>query len=118
MKFFPFVCRFVFMGVIVPILLSGLWLLVNSASIHNITFEIVLEKITLLLWPSSISLLGGAGFSSHALSIKLQLLSIVVNAILYGVLGLLAWYGVMKSRIFLLLPIVTVGAIWSWLLML
>jgi predicted membrane protein len=118
MNFLPFIFRFALAGAVVPVLLNILWWVINNTSSHNLSFEIVMEKITLLLWPSSIALLAGAGFSNYAMSIKLLLLAVIINVILYSVLGLSVWYGFAKNHILLLLPIAAVGALWSWLLML
>jgi hypothetical protein len=116
MNLLPFVFRFALVGGIVPILLNVVWRVINNASSHNLSFEIVMEKITLLLWPSSVALLAGAGFNNNAMSIKLFFLATVMNVVLYSVLGASVWYVIGKSRILLLLPITAVGALWYWLL--
>jgi hypothetical protein len=118
MHLLPFVFRFALAGAVGPILLGGLWWVINNASSHNLSFEIVMEKITLLLWPSSFALLMGAGFSNDAMSVKLFLLAMAINVALYSVLGALVWCGIVKSHILLLLPITAIGALWTWLLML
>jgi predicted membrane protein len=92
------------------------WQAIDNASSHNLSFDIAMEKITLLLWPSSVALLVGAGFDNNAMSIKLFFLSTVVNVILYSVLGVSVLYAMDKRRILLLLPITAVGVLWYWLL--
>jgi predicted membrane protein len=118
MKLSAFVFRFAFAGAVGPLLLTIVWWFINSASRHNLSFEIVMEKITLLLWPSSITLLAGAGFSNSEMSKELLFLAMTINVVLYGAIGILVWYGIAKSRLMLLLPITAIGAIWGWLLML
>ena len=103
-----FLIRFALAGAIVPTLLNVVWQAIDNASSHNLSFEIVME---LLLWPSSVALLVGAGFNNNAMSIKLFFLSTVVNVILYSVLGVSVLYAMDKRRILLLLPITAVGCI-------
>lgn len=118
MKFLPFIFRFALAGAFGPFVLSPVWYVINNASSHNLSFEIVMEKITLLLWPSSFSLLAGAGFNNNTMGIKLFLLAVIINIILYSVVGMSVWYGVTKNHVFLMLPIVAVAMLWGWLLML
>jgi len=116
MNFLPFVFRFALAGAFVPIALGSVWYVINNASNHNLSFEIVMGKITLLLWPSSFSLLAGAGFNNQAMGAKLFLLAVIINIILYSVVGTLVWYGIVKNHILLLFPIAAIATLWGWLL--
>lgn len=116
MNFLHFVFRFALAGTFVPIVLGAVWYVINNASSHNLSFEIVMGKITLLLWTSSFSLLAGAGFNNNSMGMKLFLLAVIINIILYSVVGMSVWYGIVKNHILLLLPIAAIVTLWGWLL--
>jgi hypothetical protein len=111
-----FVSYFALAGAVVPILLGATWWSINSASIHNLSLEIVMEKITLILWPSSAAMVAGAGWSSSAMGVELFFLALGVNVILYSGVGVAVWFGITKSHLWLMLPVAAVGALWGWLL--
>ena len=101
-------------GVIVPFIFGVTWWLVNSHSGISVGVKIALEKVTLVLWPSSIVML--AETSDRWFSLKLFLLASLVNVVLYTGLGACIWYGLTKYRVILLLPIIVVSIIWWKLL--
>src|SRR5712692_10597244 len=110
------VSYFALAGAVGPILLGAAWWSINSASSHNLSLEIVMEKITLVLWPSSAAMVAGAGWGNTAMGGKLFFLALVVNVILYSVVGAAVWYGIRKSHLWLMVPVVAVGTLWGWLL--
>lgn len=116
MGLLSFVSRFALGGTAGPILLGAVWWCVNNASGHNLSLEIALEKITLVIWPSSLALTAGAGFGNTSMSTKLFVLAMILNVILYSVVGVLVWYGLRKHHVLLLLPVFGIGALWIWLL--
>lgn len=94
---FSFVCWFALAGACGPVLLYGLWWSINSASSHNLAFEIVMEKITLFLWPSSIVLLATENMKWPKL-LEILVMSVATNVVLYSVLGALVWLGYRAFR--------------------
>jgi hypothetical protein len=114
--FIQFLARFAIAGVVVPLLMSSVWWLTNSLSKHSLSFEIVLERITLMVWPSSFALLAGAGFGDASLGWRLITVSMAINAIVYTVIGALLWYGLKRNYLVLTIPVMAIGALWIWAL--
>ena len=71
-----------------------------------------LDALLLLFWPTSILLLGDPTDSN----VGLLLLAAIGNALLYGILGLLLWIGIYRSRAILLAPVLLIAGIWALLL--
>lgn len=103
-------------GLVVPVFLTGAWWLVNSATPHDLSFEIAMERFTVMVWPSSFALLAGAGSSSGYFSWQLTGVATIINVMVYTVLGALCWYGYHRSRIVLAAPVALVLALWFWAL--
>jgi hypothetical protein len=102
------------LGAIVPVVFRAVWWIVDSNSLVGTSGKIVLEKITLILWPSSFFML--AADSNAALGLRLFLFSLLANAILYGGIGVALFYGLTRYKALLLAPIVVMSTIWFWLL--
>lgn len=111
-----FIFRFALGGVVGPFLLSAVWWWFNTISSHGQAIEVALRKFTLIIWPSSLALLVGAGFSNTSLSSKLFLFSMILNVILYSVVGVFIWYGLRRHHVLLLPPVLGIVALWVWLL--
>ena len=103
------------LGVLVPVVLSAIWRLVDSYSVVSTGGKIVLEKITLVFWPSSFFMLAAEN-ADKVFAAKLLFLSVLVNVTMYGGLGIMIYYGLTKYRVLLLAPIVVMSIIWWWLL--
>jgi hypothetical protein len=116
MAFMQWIVRSAVAGLVVPLLLTLVWRLVNSASSHSLSFEIALERLTLMVWPSSWALLAGAGSGSDAFGLKLLALAATINIVVYMMLGALLWYGLKRSHAALSIPIALVGVLWVWAL--
>jgi hypothetical protein len=71
-----------------------------------------LDTLLLLLWPTSILLLGDPTDSN----LGLLLVAATGNVLLYGILGLLLWLGIYRSRAVLFAPILLIAGIWALLL--
>ena len=102
------------LGVLVPFVLRAIWWLVDSYRVVSTGGKVILEKITLVFWPSSFFML--AASSDKVLSAKLFVVSVLANVILYGGLGIMIYYGLTKYRVLLLAPIVIMFTIWWQLL--
>jgi hypothetical protein len=115
-KFLPFLSAFAVGGAAVPIFLSMLWGHINNTTNHSLTLAIVLEKITLLIWPTALPLLAGAGFDSPSLYRSLFFLAFAGNVIIYSLVGTGLWLGFRKHRGFLVLVVLCVATVWWRLL--
>jgi len=102
------------LGALVPVVLRVIWWLVDSYSVVSTGGKIVLEKITLVLWPSSFFLLSAS--SDKVFAAKLLVVSVLTNVVLYWGLGITIFYGLTRFRILLLAPIIVMTTIWWWLL--
>jgi len=114
MRLSKFLQWFALSGAVVPMVLELMWWLINKSSSWSLNAKICLQKITLVLWPTSYGML--AATSDRVLAIKLFLLTTLGNVVLYTVLGMLLWYGLAKQRVFLVVPIALLSVIWWWLL--
>jgi hypothetical protein len=100
-------------GIAIPIVFSALWaFLEKNLSLYR-TVESVLSHLQLLVWPTSIVMLGAAGGDRFW---ALLVISAVANAILYAVVGSLIWVGLEKQRWVLFL--VLAGVILGWIVLL
>jgi hypothetical protein len=102
------------LGALVPVVLRVIWWLVDSYGMVSTGGKIVLEKITLVFWPSSFFML--AASSDKAFAAKLFMVSVLANVVLYGGLGISIFYGLTRFRMLLLAPIIVMTTIWWWLL--
>jgi len=96
-----------FSGGIVAIIFNCFWQLVE----HHISIglHIVLIKFTLMFFPLSIGYMAISGSNYWALdSVALT----VMNALLYGFLGILAWLGYAKNGFFYYVLGGVIAALW------
>jgi hypothetical protein len=76
-------------GLLVPVVLYPLWQSVNNGT--DLQSKVTFEHIVLILWPSSIFLMALEGSGGGIFAAIIVLLSLVVNAVVYGCFGLLLW---------------------------
>ncbi|WP_368564807.1 hypothetical protein [Pseudoxanthomonas sp. UTMC 1351] len=72
------------------------------------------NTLRLLIWPTSILLLGDPDDSNYGL----VLVSVAGNMLLYGLLGALIWMGLHRSKMYLIFPVLLTAGIWYWVLIL
>ncbi len=73
-----------------------------------------LESLFLMLCPPSLLLLGDPEESS----LLLPALTIIANAVLYGAVGGVIWYGLHRSMITIVVLVIVIILGWVWLLQL
>lgn len=112
MRMIKYVSGFAFAGFAIPVLLNIFW----SYYELYISFEASLwiEKFVLISWPSSILMIGTAGHKG--INYEILSISIIVNVVLYAIIGLLIWIGLNKQRWVLYLIFVLIALIWCRLL--
>ena len=71
----------------------------------------VADRIYLMLWPTSIGLMGLDNASAGGQVIGLLILAFT-NAVLYFILGAMFWCGIAKHKALLALPILLIAVIW------
>lgn len=89
-------------GFLIPFVLSGIWMLLEKHAQLYLSVGGALASVQLVIWPSSIMMLGTAGQSS--INLPILLLSSVVNAAFYALIWTLIWYGIYRHR-WVLLPL-------------
>jgi hypothetical protein len=92
-------------GAFTPIILHIIWRLDNNMLLLSNSAKIILQKITLALWPSSFFMLAASGDEPY-------LLSVLANIALYGILGIGIYYGLTKHWLILIFPILGTCLIW------
>jgi len=111
--------RFVVWAVGAGVAIPVLWLVVQRAFLSNdpgLSYLVLssyrFDRVLLVLWPSSIFLMA----DPEGQSIAIPTVAIIVNAVLYGAVGWLIWFGLNRRRF--VLPVVGLGvlAIWYFLL--
>lgn len=105
--FFPFAAWSVAIGIAVPLSLEAIWWSHNNGWIH-VQHSLQLQRLTLVLWPSSFLLLGRAWF--------LLPISVFTNAALYLVIGTMLWFGITKHKAILVVPVALLAGVWWRLL--
>ena len=103
-----------FSGALISILLRVVWGWVNSHAPLSLSANLVLQKITVIIWPSSVVLL--AATSDQSMANKLFVISLLVNVVLYMLVGALVWLGLNKHFSFFALLALGLAAIWWRLL--
>lgn len=114
MRLLHFSCLFSLLGATIPLIFRGIWWLFGYLNITDLWVHEFFEKLMLILWPTSLITLPVSdvpGFETN-----LFFISLVVNSILYGVIGSGIWLGLRKNIGFIVLILFVVIAIW-WLLL-
>lgn len=106
-----FTAIFATAGLVIPLLFRGAWYFLNQST--NLHVHLVVEKLMLLLWPTSLMTLPASpapGFET-----KLFMFSLVANVSFYSVVGALIWLGMQKHAVFFVIAGLPLIAIWWWL---
>lgn len=74
-------------------------------------YEVDFYRVFHIIWPTSILLMGDP-LNEH---LDVQVMASAGNVVFYTVIGALVWLGRHRSRWWLMLPVVMVGASWWWL---
>ncbi len=93
-----FISLFAAAGVLVP---QAAWWVISKYPAIDLKVGVGLQKLMLVLWPSSLMLLP-AGSDESLLPVAL-LISIAVNVVLYVAIGAAIWYGFKKHHVVLFL---------------
>ena len=110
MSLIKFTGLFMAAGFLIPIVFLFLWTwIVHLRSISTSAFYYI-NQIMLMLWPTSIINLAGAG--DETLAEHLFLISAASNVVIYGLFGLLMWFGLRHHR--WVLVALFVGLILLW----
>lgn len=106
---------FILGGVLIPLIFQAVWWAVYRYQTSNLDLQNGIQKLMLVLWPSSLMALP-AGSNDILLPATL-LVSIAVNVLLYVVIGLAIWYCINKKHyvVFVFLAIVMVVMWWRLL---
>lgn len=111
MTFVRFTAIFAAIGLLVPLLFRGAWYFLNQST--NLNVHIVVERLMLLLWPTSLMTLPASPDPSF--ETKLFLFSLVANVIVYSIIGALVWLGLRRHVVFFTVAGLPLIAIWWWL---
>lgn len=102
-------------GVAIPLVwLAVYWLFLrgNSALINSVMSDGYFDRVLIAIWPSWLFLIA----DPDERSIAVLTAAIVVNALLYGAIGWLVWFGLNRRRF--VLPVIAVGVLAGWYLLL
>jgi len=107
--------RFVVWAMGVGVAIPALWLVVQRAFLSNdpsLSYLVLssyrIDRVLLALWPSSILLMA----DPEGRSVAIAAVSITANAVLYGAVGWLVWFGLNRRRF--VLSVVGVGVLAGW----
>jgi hypothetical protein len=111
--------RFVLWAVVVGVTIPALWLVVQFTFLRSdpgLSYLVLstyrFDRVVLVLWPSSILMMA----DPEGRSVAIPTVAITANAVLYGAAGWLVWFGLNRRRF--VLPIVAVGVLAGWYLLL
>ena len=110
MSFIRFLAWFAFSGVVIPLVFQVVWWLVNRFGVGGLDVQLSIQKLMLILWPSSLMMLP-AGSDESLLPVAL-LLSIAANVVLYAVIGAAIWYGFKKQHVVLIFVAIAISVMW------
>lgn len=97
-------------GLVVPLLFAlASWVLERIPSLYGPIGDI-LYPIQLLLWPSSVLLMGTAG--DEGISLGPLSIAIAINVLLYAVLAIVIWWGLTRQRWILFVVAAVMLAVW------
>lgn len=105
-----FLSLFVFGGVIIPLMFQAVWWVVYRYQTSNLDLQNGIQKLMLVLWPSSLMALP-AGSDESLLPVTL-LISIAVNVLLYLFIGSAIWYGIRKHYVVLVFLAIVMAVMW------
>ena len=110
MSFVRFLAWFAIGGVLVPLIFQVVWWLVDRYQPANLDLGLGVQRIMLILWPSSLMMLPAG--SDESLFLVALSISIVVNVVFYVAIGVAIWYGFRKHHVILVLLAIVIGVIW------
>lgn len=97
-------------GVFIPLIFQTIWWFNYRYQAINLNLKIGIQKLMLILWPSSLMLLP-TGSDESLLPVAL-LISIVMNVLVYIIIGSAIWYGIRKNYIVLIPIAIVIIFIW------
>lgn len=113
-SFWKFVSSFALVGAIIPILITWGWEPIEELlKLKETGLSFRFYQLGLMLWPSGIFMLAA---KTPELFPELMSYSTGINIILYSIIGTLAWLGIYKYRIVLLLLAALIVSFWWQLL--
>ena len=107
-----FMLAYAGLGLLIPFMFRVIWYFIDQRA--NLKAGIIVEKLMLMLWPTSLMTLPASdepGFET-----KLFLISLAANVVLYALVGFLIWLGLRKHVGFFVIPVLLLPAMWGWLL--
>ncbi|MFO7604431.1 MAG: hypothetical protein R6X06_11550 [Gammaproteobacteria bacterium] len=103
------------LGIVIPVIwLTTYWIFLrdNPTLINWIMSSNHTDRVLLALWPSWILMIA----DPLERSIAIPVISIAINALLYGILGWIVWFGLHRKRAILGVVVVVVLVGWYFLL--
>jgi hypothetical protein len=111
MKIIRFIIWFALFGLLIPLSFQTIWWLIDRYQFYNLRLELGIQKVMLVLWPSSIMMMPAG--SDERYFIVAIIVSTVINIVFYTSIGVAVWYGIKKHYSILLLPCIVILAI-AW----
>jgi len=107
---------FALVGVVIPILFRLTWWLIYyfEYRLHDLEFHIAVEKLMLMLWPTSIMLMAERPDAGPVSSVFI--ISTGANVIVYAAIGFLIWLGLRKHIVYFILAGAAILLLWWRLL--
>lgn len=109
-----FISLFAVGGVLVPLVFQAVWWVMSRYPAIELKLGLGIEKLMLVLWPSSLMMLPVG--SDESLFPVALLISIAVNVVLYVAIGAAIWYGFRKHYVVLVLRAIVMAVMWWRLL--
>ncbi len=106
-----FVSWFALCGILVPLFFQVVWWLVDRYLTFNISLELGIQNVMMVLWPSSIFLLP-AGSDERYFLVGITV-AVILNIIFYTSIGVATWYSIKKSYLILVPVGIAIFAL-SW----
>lgn len=110
-----FIFPFLYAGVLIPVVFQILWWLVGNYPAIERSVGYALQKLMLMVWPSSFMMLAA---SQESLYFGLLFASILVNVLIYAVVGFAVLYGLKNNYLVIVLLLASLLFLWWNILML
>ena len=105
-----FLSFFAVSGAAIPLIFQMIWWIMGTYQEFSLSAKLNVENLMLILWPSSLLLLPAGSEDSFFLIPFLT--AIVLNVLLYVLVGVSFWYALKKSYLFLIPIAGALGFIW------
>lgn len=92
-----FILKFLLTGLFIPVLFLVVLSLIQLLRPYPIGLIIKIQDVMIVLWPASILLMAESNLWA--------VVSILMNIILYGILGILIWLGIYRKKRLFLIPL-------------